>query len=556
MVTMKLNFFKQETFFICFFSLLLIIVSIYPTIYESFQGNNLPQDRILVWGEHNYTYDYNLYIAKMRQGQEGRWTILNKVTTEPQKGAFLQMFYLLTGKLGGLFSLSPQLTYFFLRAVLSVFWLITGYFFICQFLNRSLERKIAFLFFAFSGSLPRIVRSPQGWQVWSYFDWWQEFDVLKRATYLPHFLLGHILTVVMLVLLIRGIREIGEIGRKREFKVKTNLVLAASLVGFAAGMVHPSSLIVVYGIWGLLSLYVLMQKYSLSDVLKYLGWSLFFFAFSFLSLLYIRRATSTLAWSGIARFAQTRWVWSIKDFCLGLGASLFLGIGGLVLALKEKKFYPLIAWVLTVPLGMAFLKISGILDMSYFFQVGVHLPLAILTTYFLKKTGKRAFGFLAILFLFLSLPVIVKSFKNQIRFINERVIAGQPLVPYPSQVMYPLQDFWNAIKWLDENTQDQDVIFSEETAGNYIPAYAGNFVYLGHNAETVDFDKKKTVVSQFFSQILTPDEAMAILKKNRVGYVFYGPQEKEKGVFDVSKYSFLKPVFESHHVTVYRVISN
>jgi len=411
------------------------------------------------------------------------------------------------------------------------------------------------------------------------------------------------------MLLVRGIGAIGgigEMGGKKELRARPSLVLAASLLGFVAGLIHPSSLIVVYGIWGLLTFYylvkLLIQRYtlrrplskrfssvilnliqnlyrfqvppaahnaqhfragkpgmtrrresSLSDALKYLGWSLFFFVFSFLSLLYIRRATSTLAWSGIARFAQTRWVWSIKDFCLGLGASLFLGIGGLVLALKEKKFYPLIAWVLTVPLGMAFLKISGILDMSYFFQVGVHLPLAILTTYFLKKTGKRAFGFLAILFLFLSLPVIVKSFKNQIRFINERVVAGQPLVPYPSQVMYPLQDFWNSIKWLDENTKDDEVIFSEETAGNYIPAYAGNFVYLGHNAETVDFDKKKTVVSQFFSQILTPDEAMAVLKKNRVGYVFYGPQEKEKGVFDVSKYSFLKPVFESYHVTIYRV---
>ena len=549
---MKLNFFRSETFFVCFLSLLLMVVSIYPTVYESFQGKNLPQDRILVWGEHNYTYDYNLYIAKMHQGQEGRWTVLNKVTTEPQKGAFLQMFYLLTGKIGGFLGFSSQMTYLFLRIVLGVFWLIAGYFFIGQFLNHSLERKAAFLFFAFSGSLPRIVKTVEGWQVWSFFDWWQEFDVLKRTTYLPHFLLGHILTVVMVVLLLKGIQVV-----KGKARVKGSLVLAASLLGFVAGMTHPSSLIVVYGIWGGLSLFylgrLLIQKYTLNNIVKYLSYSLFFFVFSFLALICIKSATSTLAWQGIAKFAQTRWKWSIRDFCLGMGASLFLGIGGLILTIKETKFYPLIAWVLTVPLGMIFLRISNLFDVSYFFQVAVHLPLAILTVVFLKRIAKKAFIPVVVFVFLFSLPATIVSFKGQIDFINARAVATQPLVPYPSQVMYPLQDFWKAIKWLEKNTCDEEVVFSEETAGNYIVAHAGNFVYLGHNSETVDFDKKKMIVDQFFSQRLTSAEALVLLKENGVGYVFYGPQEKEKGVFDEAKYPFLKPVFESKQVTLFGV---
>lgn len=568
-----LNFVKLESFFVSLISLLLLSLSLFPTIYEAFQGEEVSADRVLIWGEHNYTYDYNLYLAKMRQGQEGRWTVLNKVTTEPQSGVFLQMFYLLAGKLGGLFNLSPALTYLFLRVVLGVFWLVTGYFFISQFLTHSLERKIAFLFFAFSGSLPRLFKTSVGLQVGSFFDWWQEFDVLKRATYLPHFLFGHILMVVMLVLLIRGARlqrhselacpparQVSESG----LTIKPNLVLLASLLGFLTGMVHPSSLIIVYGIWGLLSGYylirMLIQKYTLNNIAKYLGYSLFFFVFSFLSLFYIRLATSNPAWQGIAKFAQTRWLWSIRDFCLGLGASLFLGIGGLNLALakKQEKFYPLIAWVLTVPLGMVVFQLVGGPDVSYFFQVAVHLPLAILIIVFLRQLCGKSITLLpllTLLVLLFSLPGIVSSFQGQIRFINERVAATQPLVPYPSQVMYPLKDFWGAILWLEKNTEDSQVVFSEETAGNYIPAYAGNFVYLGHNAETVDFNKKKTIVSQFFSQIFSPKQAFEILKKNRVAYIFLGPQEKEKGDFEPSKYPFLESVFESNHVTLYRVIN-
>ncbi len=61
------------------------------------------------------------------------------------------------------------------------------------------------------------------------------------------------------------------------------------------------------------------------------------------------------------------------------------------------------------------------------------------------------------------------------------------------------------------------------------------------------------IVDQFFSQRLTSAEALVLLKENGVGYVFYGPQEKEKGVFDEAKYPFLKPVFESEQVTLFGV---
>ena len=79
--------------------------------------------------------------------------------------------------------------------------------------------------------------------------------------------------------------------------------------------------------------------------------------------------------------------------------------------------------------------------------------------------------------------------------------------------MYPLTDFWSAIMWLETNTHHSSIVLSKITAGNYIPAYAGNFVYLGHNPESPFFDEKVAQADRFFSGQMTSDEAKQFIKK-------------------------------------------
>ena len=145
------------------------------------------------------------------------------------------------------------------------------------------------------------------------------------------------------------------------------------------------------------------------------------------------------------------------------------------------------------------------------------------------------------------------SIRAQADFIHQRAVAGQPLVPYPPQVMYPLKDYWNALIWLEKNTSKNAVILSQVNAGNYIPAYTGNFVYLGHNPESPYYDERVNKVNQFFSGTMNEKDALRFLRNERISYVFYGPQEKEKSVEDIKKYLFLKPVFNSNYVTIYKV---
>ena len=117
--------------------------------------------------------------------------------------------------------------------------------------------------------------------------------------------------------------------------------------------------------------------------------------------------------------------------------------------------------------------------------------------------------------------------------------------------MYPLKDFANGLKWLETNTSRNSVVLSKITAGNYIPAYSGNFVYLGHSSETPHFDTRNINVNNFFSGTMSADDALNFLKRENITYIFYGPQEKEEAINSISQYKFLKAVYISPYVTIY-----
>ncbi|HUV42947.1 MAG TPA: hypothetical protein VMY36_03560 [Patescibacteria group bacterium] len=552
---------NQEFIFILFFSFLLLFLSFFPTLYEAFQANNLGDSRrLMLWGEHNYTYDYNVYLAKMRLGAEGRWTVINKYTSESHRGALLQEFYLLTGKVGGWLRLTPPITYHLVRILLAVALLLAIYQLIAFFLRDSFQRKIAFLLALFSGAWPRFVYYNQGWHPALFMDWWQEMDVVRRATYVPHYLFGHLLTIVMLLSLL-----------------KRKLVWAL-VSGLIAGFVHPPSLLIVWGIWGLWILWQIRETLITKglvkikdglfkddifrDIKRQIVSFIFLVLVTAIPLLYIQRITSIYPWKALTDFDRLHPLpFRFEEYLLALGITFVLGVGGMILVFWRKKetYLPLVFWVLSAFLAILIFQQIPFQSEVRFIQVAVHLPLAILATLFLvevsqwlkKKTGQKVLIWLVLLVLLLSLPGIYSSFKGQIGFINQRVAAVLPLVPYPSQVMYPLKGWWQAIVWLGEETKRNEIVLSDVTAGNYIPAYSGNTVYYGHSGETIFFDQKRFVIQRFFNNQMMEDEAFDFLKKNRISYIFFGPQEATLGYFQ--PYSFLETVFQNDWVIIFKV---
>ena len=137
---------------------------------------------------------------------------------------------------------------------------------------------------------------------------------------------------------------------------------------------------------------------------------------------------------------------------------------------------------------------------------------------------------------------------------NQRIGADIPAVPYPPQTMYPLTDWMKGISFLRDNTQKEDVVLAEITAGNFIPAYAGNFVYFGQS-NNLDYERKQDEVDRFFRGQMSENQAGIFLKNGRVKYIFVGPQEQEKlGKAKLDeKYNFLKQVHSNSLVTIFRL---
>lgn len=78
-----------------------------------------------------------------------------------------------------------------------------------------------------------------------------------------------------------------------------------------------------------------------------------------------------------------------------------------------------------------------------------------------------------------------------------------------------------ALEWLRDNTDADDVIWAREKTGNRIPYFTGRRVFCGHWAETNRYSEKRALTEMLFSGSLDPGEFQEILRRNRISYVLW-----------------------------------
>ncbi len=548
----------MKKYFIFIFTYSVLLLSFVPNFYEISVANLLPPDRTMVWGEHNYTYDYNVYLSKIRQGQEGRTSVVDKYDNHPnQKGVFLQMFYLLSGKFSKIFGLSTVLTYHVLRTFMAVLWIMTIILLNIYFLKKLSLINLGVILSLLTASFPIFYQfNNQRW-ITFYMNWWQELDILKRISFIPHDTFNYISISILTILL--------SITSKNKSN-KYFIVICCLL--FVSVFIQPSSALLFLVSWILYHTIVVVWSGSFDKdkIIRLIKQTFIIFITVLVPLLYIKAATSTYPWKSLLDFDQNnRLSVNIKDYILTLGPVFFTGIAGLILVLVKKKqeLLSLVTWIIGVSVLLILFKFFPYQSELRFVQTANHIPLAILSAYLFQELWKKAgtrISFIKIIIVITVIMIIFNgltqsyfSLKSQTQFINQRALATIPLVPYPPQVMYPLTDFYNGLKWLEKNTDHQTVVLSKITAGNYIPAYSGNFVFLGHGGETPDYDMRTEKVNEFFSGNLPEKRALKFLKTENISYIFYGPQEKENNLKDIGIYSFLTPVYQTPLVTIYKI---
>lgn len=76
-----------------------VLFSLLPTLYELKRSGDLQPNRQFEL-VHNFPTDYNFYLSRIRQGLEGRWTSVERYTSEPHDGSLIHELYVLMGRVG------------------------------------------------------------------------------------------------------------------------------------------------------------------------------------------------------------------------------------------------------------------------------------------------------------------------------------------------------------------------------------------------------------------------------------------------------------------------
>jgi hypothetical protein len=441
--------------------ILFLGISFYPTYFELKRSDSLSDPSREFILEHNFYWpDYNLYLSKIRQGFEGRWTGLEKYTSEQHKGSLIQEFYVVLGEMGRIANLNPNYAYQLGRIILSPALMIVILLFILYFFKKTFWQITALLITLASGSFPRFFEGNKGaLEVGRYMEWWSNIDAVQRITFIPHILFGQVISLFLLYQLLVI---------KPEFTPKK--LLFYSILANLAGLVFPPSLITLIGVIFLMitieslriALFSAINLPKNKLLLKEYGNLLLFCVFSIPSLFYIFIMTKQLPWSALVDFHRTHpMMIPFWDYILGTGPIFFLGLTGAALSVinKDRKFQPLIYWIM-ITFGFA-LVFTYIKEQSplRFTQTGLFIPLGILGTYLFMKIWE--------------IPERIFSYLDKSKIITDEmggIVGGTPNknANRQSEVEYLMGVNYDRTHETEQTVNNPQIITSEQTEIKYI----------------------------------------------------------------------------------------
>lgn len=261
-------------------ALVFVLFSLFPTGYELANKGRLRPNRAFEL-VHNFPTDYNFYLSRIRQGIEGRWTVLEKYTSEPHSGSFLHVLYLWMGRVGQWVRVPWGRSgdvYHVGRIVFGMALLLL----IAEYAKKSFRKDseysedqtisrsdylrvrsadfpkhrisessefsgkwqlLAFLLAVTASTWPKLVYVEVVPRFGGYMSWWSVMDSLQRITFIPHLLVGQALIVFLLL----------ATSDERVMRRPGNWIFLG-ILAFLLGMVFPPGLVFVIATLGVLTI--------------------------------------------------------------------------------------------------------------------------------------------------------------------------------------------------------------------------------------------------------------------------------------------------------------
>lgn len=507
---------------------------------------------------HSDSYhDYALYLSAITQGKNGSLLFRDPYTTETSKPGIFYIYYTGVGKIASIFHFSSPLAYHLGRIISVEIFILLVYILSRQLLGG----RIAFwgALISLLGTIPPLSLFKDIIIFPSQIPWWLYFDAVERLNQIPHNVFGQDMLLLTTIFFVSFLRT-----------QKIRFASFAAAAAFAAGIIFPPVLSTI-GLALPLSylIYLSKQKFSLARAAlarlttyklrkpcidKKIFFGIILITLSaFLSLYLIRwQETQGFPWNIWTSWNVTRWnVYEPNfnySFLLLFGFLAILALPAVFDILKKSdlKQILLVGWVTIPYILIPFANLINIPKLRIA-QTALFVPFGLLITQTIFSLhiapGKRLWQFILLaFFLAATLPVSFFILSKRVDFVlHESSFPG-----------YLSPNVIASLEFIQDNIPKDSIFVSYEYMGNFIPALSPVVSFVGHMNLTRDFSNKRITVIDFLREKQTPEKARDFVIKNRIQYVFFGPDEKKFGLEKLS-YDFLKVIYENNEVIVYKV---
>lgn len=508
---------KKDLFCVLALSLLASFFSLLPTIWAWLQTpDGFWFSGFNFWFD---PWDINTYFADIRQGILGHW--LYQDPYRPERSTPLPIFtlYLFLGHLARIFNLPVPIVYHLASILLTIIFFFVLYIFLSLFLKERSWIFLSLVLIAFGGGI--------GWLFVSAGIYLQDIAfpdaTVFQTLHLPNFVLDQALFLATLLFSFKNL-----------FSKNMSFLLPAVLSGFFLSFVHPYSLVVAIVILiGFSLLYFWRRKSfppSLRLLFQFLPWVIGLFLF------YLLLRTTPFLDSKIITLKPTFATPPPSVLLLGYGLLTPLAVLGAINLWQQnsKEGLFLIAWLLS-HFAILYLPVDfqRVLIKSFF------IVFCLIAVFGLRKI--KLISFWPVRFWLIFLVAFSQVFM--LFYLLTLPDAGR-------KWLYLRQEEKQGFDFLLEKSKPGEIVLSAYPVSNYIPANTNNRVYFGYSV--LDVSGKRENVSNFYSGRLSYS-ASQFLKQEKIDYVFWGPEEKSLGDFDLTKESYLEKIYQNGKVTVFKV---
>ncbi|NMC51869.1 hypothetical protein GYA54_04045 [Candidatus Kuenenbacteria bacterium] len=537
----------------CFFIIITVFIIITTTIPYIYGWYKTPPDSTYS-GLHSLTPgDIHVYFSYIEQARQGHLVQLDLYSGEPQGRVMFNGFWSFTGILAKAFHLSNIVVFqlvriLFIPLLLFILYLLTVYYF-----PNPRWRLVGFIFLVFASGLGAAFSFvlennvyKKGWYNWPLDLWAAESNTLLTMLQSGHLVLSTGLIIATLFLFFISLEH-----KKIKYSIISGF-LALILFQF-----HPFHVPTIFAVIGIYILYLFIKNKKIGfNILKH---AFIFFAISSPSLAYY-------FWlSRSDFFTQMR---TYQNICLTPSWWVTIISYGFILAFTvygsyqlfknkklENKYIFLVVWIV----AQSILVYSPLPWQRRMLQ-GLQIPLGILAVwglyyffYFLKrKISPQNFNFFVnnkylavILFIIFFCPSQIFNWVREFSIFTDKRYIEQ---------LYPKNDKLIAFHWLKDNATLDNVILSDIINGNLIPGITGRKVFAGHGVETLFFGSKSEQVLWFYKINNLDDKKKKFLKENDINFIFFSESEAEVGDFEPGQKNYLREVYRSGQVYIYRVM--